>query len=259
MRLKDKRGLITAAGSGMGRAGAISFAREGAEVAVVDIDHENTKRVVEEIQAAGGTAIALIGDLRDDSFSRSIVEETASTFGGLNFVWNHCGHPGPSAVEGIAMEDYELAMDLNLRSALVITSQAIPHLRDAGGGSVVFTASSSGLVGSPYSPVYSAAKFGIIGMSRSLAKRHGRDGIRFNVVCPGTTDTPMIRAFMKRSDDEASRDLDAEELVAKRASINPLGRIGKPEEIANGALFLTSDEASFVTGAVLAIDGGVTA
>lgn len=259
MRLKDKKGLITAASSGMGRAGALRFAAEGAKVAVVDIDGDGAERVVAEIDAAGGTAIALVGDLRDDDFCRSAVETTASAFGGLDFVWNHCGHPGPAAVEDIDMADYELAMDLNVRSSLVITSAAIPHLRKAGGGSVVFTASTAALQGSPFSPVYSAAKAGIVGMSRSLAKRHGRDGIRFNVVCPGTTDTPMIRTFMKRPDDAAARDMDAEELVAKRAGSNPLGRIGKPEEIANGALFLVSDEASFVTGAVLAIDGGATA
>lgn len=259
MRLEGKRGLVTAAGSGMGRAGVLRIAREGAKVAVVDIDRDSTESAVSEIQDAGGTAMALVGDLRDDAFCREVVAQTVAAFGGLDFAWNHCGHPGPASVEGIDMADYELAMDLNVRSSLVITSEAIPHMRAAGGGSVVFTASTAALLGSPFSPVYSAAKAGIVGMSKSLAKRYGRDGIRFNVVCPGTTDTPMIRTFMKRPDDEAARDQDAEELVAKRAGSNPLGRIGRPEEIANGALFLISDEASFVTGAVLAIDGGATA
>jgi NAD(P)-dependent dehydrogenase (short-subunit alcohol dehydrogenase family) len=259
MRLQNKSGIITAAGSGMGRAGALRFAREGAKVAVVDINRAAAEGVVRDIKEAGGQAIALVGDLRDEQFQRGLVRSAADAFGKLDFVWNHCGHPGPAAVDNLGMVDYDLAMDLNLRVSLVITIEAIPHLRNGGGGSVLFTASPSGLVGSPYSPVYSAAKFGLIGMSRSLTKRYGKEKLRFNVICPGTTDTPMIRAFMKRPDDPAVQHLDAEELVAKRAGINPLGRIGKPEEIANAALFLISDEASFVTGAVLAVDGGVTA
>ena len=145
-----------------------------------------------------------------------------------------------------------------MRSVLASVIEAIPVMRERGGGSILFTASTSGLVGSPFSPVYSAAKFGLVGLARSLAKRYGRDNIRVNSLCPGTTDTPMLRVFVARPDNPATQGMDPEELVRNRGASNPLGRMGKPEEMANAALFLLSDEASFVTGASLAVDGGST-
>jgi NAD(P)-dependent dehydrogenase (short-subunit alcohol dehydrogenase family) len=259
MRLAGKIGLVTAAGSGMGRAGALRFAREGASVGVVDINPAAAEAVVGEIVAAGGRAIAITGDLRDDAFAREIVRRTAQAFGGLDFAWNHVGHPGPAAIEGLDWKEFDLAVDLNLRTVLVTTEAALPEMRARGGGSVLFTASTSGLVGSPYSPVYSAVKFGVVGMARSLAKRYGREKIRFNVVCPGTTDTPMLRVFVARPDQQLPPGTDREELVRRRGGLNALGRPAQPEEIANAALFLISDEASFVTGSVLAVDGGSTA
>ena len=134
MRLANKIGLVTAAGSGMGRAGAIRFAKEGACVGVVDLDQAAVNDVVAEIEAAGGKAIGIACDLRDDANARRIVKEIADAFGGLDFVWNHVGHPGPAAVEGIDMADYDLAMDLNVRSVLVTTEAALPELRVRGGG-----------------------------------------------------------------------------------------------------------------------------
>jgi NAD(P)-dependent dehydrogenase (short-subunit alcohol dehydrogenase family) len=125
MRMKDKVGIVTAAGSGMGRAGALRFAREGAAVGVVDIDEASVAAVVGEIAAAGGKAKGIVADLRQDAEARRIVRETANAFGGLDFVWNHLGHPGPAAVEGIEMADFELAVDLNLRSQVVTTEAAL--------------------------------------------------------------------------------------------------------------------------------------
>ncbi len=259
MRMDGKIGIVTAAGSGMGRAGALRFAAEGALVSVVDIDPDAVSAVIAEISTAGGRAIGIVADLTKDEESRRIVGETANEFGGLDFMWDHVGHPGPSSVEGIEMSDYELAMDLNLRTILVTTEAAIPEMRARGGGAILYTASSSGLQGSQFSPVYSAAKFGVVGFTKALAKRLAGDGIRVNAVCPGPVDTPMLRVFVARPDQQSTQGMDKEELVLMRGGQTPMNRPGQPHEIANAALFLLSDEASFVTGAALPVDGGATA
>ena len=258
MRLQNKIGIVTAAASGMGRAGALRFAREGASVAVVDLDEAKADAVVQQIVAAGGKAIALSGDLRQDAFAREIVRRTAREFGGLDFVWNHVGHPGPAAIEGIDWKDFELAMDLNVRTVLVTTEAALPELRARGGGSLLFTASTSGLTGSQFSPVYNIAKFGIVGLVHGLAKRYAREKIRVNAVCPGPVDTPMLRVFVARPDSQLPPGETPETLVLKRGGQVPMGRPAQPDEIANAALFLLSDEASYITGVTLPVDGGAT-
>ena len=259
MRLEGKIGIVTAAASGMGRAGALRFAREGAAIGVVDIDQAGVDAVVGQITGSGGRALGLVGDLREDEFAGGIVRRTANAFGGLDFVWNHVGHPGPASIEGIEMADFEIAIDLNLRTVLVTTEAAIPEIRVRGGGSLLYTASTSGIQGSAFSPVYSMAKFGVVGFVRSLAKRLAPEKIRVNAICPGPIDTPMLRVFVARPDQQRTVGQDKEALVAQRGRQNPMGRTGKPEEIANAALFLISDEASFVSGAALPVDGAATA
>ena len=258
MRLDGKIGIVTAAASGMGRAGALRFAREGASVGVVDIDQAGVDAVVEEITGAGGRALGLVGDLTQDDFARGIVRRTANAFGGLDFVWNPVGHPGPASIEGIDMADFDIAIGLNLRTVLVTTEAAIPEMRARGGGALLYTASTSGLVGSGFSPVYSMAKFGVVGFVRALAKRLAPDKIRVNAICPGPIDTPMLRVFVSRPDQQSPTQ-DKEALIVQRSQQVPMRRTGQPEEIANGALFLLSDEASFVSGAALPVDGGATA
>ena len=263
MRLEGRIGLVTAAGSGMGEAGARRFAREGACVAVADRDPESVERVVADIVAEGGRAVALPADLRDLDRARAIVGDTASAFGGLDFVWNHLGHPGPASVEGLDPGDLDLAVDLNLRSQLVTTEAAIPHIRArvmaGGSGALLFTASTAGLVGSAMSPVYSMVKSGVVGFVRSLSLRLAPENIRVNAICPGPVDTPMLRVFVKRPDEQAKAGMDAEELVKTRQQAVPMRRYGRPEEIAAAAAFLVSDEASYVTGVALPVDGGFTA
>ena len=259
MRLEGKIGIVTAAASGMGRAGAMRFAREGAAIGVVDLDEGKAQTVASEITDSGGRAVAIAGDLSDDAFARDMVAQTAAAFGALDFVWNHVGHPGPAALEGIDMTDYARAMDLNCRSVLVTTEAAIPLLRARRGGALLYTASISGLIGSPNSPVYSMAKFAVVGFVRSLAKRLAADRIRVNAICPGPIDTPMLRAFVLRPDQQAPPGKDAEALVAERAGRVPFGRPGRPKEVANAALFLISDEASYISGVAMPVDGAATA
>ncbi len=258
MRMENKIGLVTAGASGMGRAGALRFAAEGAAVGVVDIDGKGVQSVVDEITAAGGRAIALIGDLTQQDFSRSIVADTVSAFGGLDFAWMHAGHPGPSKVEDMNEDIFELALDLNLRTIIQTTAAAVPEMRKRGGGSLVYTASTAGLAGSPHSPAYSMMKFGVVGWARSLAKRVAPDNIRANAICPGGVDTPMLREFIARFDTPQAN-AEKEELVAQRGTKTPMGRNARPEEIAAAALFLVSDDSSFVSGAALPVDGAMTA
>ena len=259
MRLTNKIGIVTAAASGMGRAGALRFAAEGAAVAVVDRDAAGADAVAAEITAAGGRALAIAGDLREDDFARAIVARTARHWGGLDFVWNHVGHPVPASIEGLDLADFDLAMDLNVRTVLVTTIAALPELRARGGGALLYTASTSGLTGSQFSPVYNIAKFGIVGLVHGLSKRYAREKIRVNAVCPGPTDTPMLRVFVARPDSQLPPGETPETLVQKRGGQVPMGRPARPEEVANAALFLISDEASYITGVALPVDGGATA
>lgn len=259
MRMRDRIGIVTGGSTGMGRAGALRLAAEGAAVTVVARNPVAVGEVVAAIHAAGGRALGLPGDLADEAFARRIVTATAQHFGGLDFVWNNVGEPGPSRFEGLDLAEFDAAINLNVRTAIATTTEALPHLRRRGGGSVLFTASFAGLRGSPFAPVYSTAKFGLVGLTRSLAKRYARENIRINVLCPGTTDTPMLRVFVARPDQEATRGQDPEELIRRRSAENPMRRIGRPEEVANAALFLLSDEASFITGIALPVDGGASA
>ena len=259
MRMEGKIGLVTAAGSGMGRAGAIRFAKEGALVGVVDVDEDAVASVVGEIEKNGGKAKGIVADLTKDEDSKRIVTETAKYFNGLDFVWNHIGYPGPASVEGVELDDFGLTLDLNLRTILITTDAALTELRARGGGSLLFTASTSGLSGSSFSPVYSMAKFGVVGFVRALAKRVAKDNIRANAVCPGPIDTPMLRVFVARPDQQSTVGMDKEDLVKKRGGVGPMGRPGRPDEVANAALFLLSDEASFVNGIAMPVDGGITA
>ncbi|HUG36849.1 MAG TPA: SDR family oxidoreductase [Candidatus Limnocylindrales bacterium] len=255
MRLEGKLALITAAASGIGHAAAVLFAREGATVAVADIDRGRLGDTVNEITKAGGRAHGIACDLTRDADSRRIVKDAVAALGGLDIVWNNVGHPGPGRVEGINMDDFDTALSLNLRSVLVTTTEAIPALRARGGGSIIFTSSIAGIYGSPFSPVYSAAKFGVTGLTKSLSIRLAADNIRVNCVCPAPIDTPMLDLFMGRPDVEANK----AENLARMKQVIPMGRVGTPMEVAQAGLFLASDDASYITGVSLPVDGGYTA
>jgi NAD(P)-dependent dehydrogenase (short-subunit alcohol dehydrogenase family) len=256
MRLKDKLAVITAAASGMGRAGVELFAREGATVAAIDINAQALKTVADDANAkGGGKVVPIVSDLSTIDGVRRSIAEAASALGGIDVMWAHAGTPGPAAVEGLDPAEYEKAMALNVTSAVFGAAEVVGHMRQRGGGSLVFTASVSGLVGSMFSPVYSAGKFAVVGLTKSLAQRFAADRVRVNVVCPGPIDTPMLPGFIGRSDDKQQMAENQKKLMAAV----PLGRIGRPEEVAHAVLWLASDDASYVTGIALPVDGGYLA
>src|SRR5262245_20428358 len=251
MRLKDKLAVITAAASGMGRAGVELLERAGATV----VNATALKAVVGDANAKGGKVIPIVSDLSSVDGVRKSVDEAAAALGGIDVMWAHAGTPGPAAVEGLDPAEYEKAMALNVTSAVFGAGEIVQHMRRRGGGSLVFTAPVSGLVGSMFSPVYSAGKFAVVGLTKSLAQRFAADRVRVNVVCPRPIDTPMLPGFIGRSDDKEQMAENQKKLMAAV----PLGRIGRPEEVAHAVLWLASDDASYVTGISLPVDGGYLA
>ena len=191
MRLANKLAVVTAAASGMGRAGVEVFLREGAKIVAVDVNAEALAKLSSDMKAAGHAIHTIQADLSKPEETRRSVNDASALLGGIDIMWAHAGTPGPAGVENLDLAAYEAAMALNVTSATLGAGEVIGHMRKRGGGSLIFTASVSGLVGSMFSPVYSAAKFAVVGLTKSLAQRFAADGVRVNVVCPGLADTPM--------------------------------------------------------------------
>lgn len=254
MRLAGKLAVITAAASGMGRAGVELFSREGAKVCAIDINGDALAALAEVMAAKGAPIETVQADLSTVDAVNASIEAAAEKLGGIDILWAHAGIPGPAGVEDVDVEAYRLAMALNVDTAVFGAGRVVQHMRKRGGGSIVFTASTSGLVGSRFSPIYSASKFAVVGLAKSLAQTFAVDNVRVNVVCPSLVDTPMGMQF-------ASRKNDPEEAKANTAALMaavPLGRLVRPEEVAHAALWLASDDSSFVTGIDLPVDGGFT-
>lgn len=255
MRLTNKLAIVTAAASGMGRAGVELFLREGAKVAAVDIDAGALAALATDMRAKGHEIVTVQADLSQPEQMRSSINDAAAGLGGVDILWAHAGIPGPGGIENLDLPAYEQAMALNVTSAALGAGEVIGHMRKRGGGAIVFTSSISGLVGSMFSPVYSTAKFAVIGLTKSLAQTFAPDNVRVNVVCPGLADTPMKIGFTGRSGDPK----EAEANQARLLAAVPMGRLCKAEEAAHAVLWLASDDASFVTGVALPVDGGFTA
>lgn len=253
--LTGKKAVVTAAASGMGRAGLELFAASGAAVVGIDTDRARLDDVVDGIRRTGGRAFGVHADLRDAAACAAAIEEGARLLGGIDILWAHAGGPGPEGIEGVAPAAYDDALDLNLRSAFATIGQTVPHMRRAGGGAVVLTSSTAGLVGAHVSPLYAAAKHAVVGLAKSLGMRYAAENIRVNAVCPGPIDTPMFPRFFA----EASTPEKAAAYREKVVTAIPMARLGRPHEVAEAALWLASDKASFVTGTFLAVDGGFTA
>ena len=255
MRLKDKVAIITAAGSGSGRAGALIFAREGAKVVVADISAQPGQETVNMVKKAGGEAIFVQIDAGKVEDMQRLIDSAVKAYGKINILWNHAGIPGPGIIEDTGEADFDRAISVNIKGGFFATKFVIPHMKKAGGGSIIFTASTSALRASPWSPSYALAKGGLIPFTMSIAAYLGPHKIRANCICPGGVDSPMLRVFVDRTG-SMKKDV-KENAISELAKRVPIPRLASPENIANAALFLASDEASYVNGVILPVDGGI--
>jgi len=247
--LKNKVALITGGASGIGRATANLFAQESAMVAVVDIDQELGESVVTEIESTGGQAIFIHCDVTKAEDCQRAVEQTAATFGGLDILFNNAGIIRRTNVLTITEAEWDLVMAVNVKSIFLMSKFAIPHMEKRGSGSIVNTSSGWGIKGGGNAISYCASKGAVTNMSRAMAIDHGPQNIRVNAICPGDTDTPMLRNEAKQLGQSENEFMDD-------AANRPLGRYAQPVEIAQAVLYLASDASSYVTGTALVVDGG---
>lgn len=251
MRLVGKKAFITGAGAGIGRATALRFAGEGAWVAVADVNGDAAAATVALIEERGGKGLALAGDVTDPKACEYMIGEAEKAFGGLNVMFNNAGivladDNGP---EDTPLSAWDRTIAVNLTGVFLCCKYGVPALLRSGGGSVINNASIVALVGSAYPQIaYTAAKGGVLAMTRELAVMYARRGLRFNAICPGPTKTELSELFFSNQENWLSR-----------RRYMPMGRLGTPDEIANLVLFLASDESSYVNGGAHPIDGGITA
>lgn len=251
--LEGRVAVITASGSGMGRAAAVRMAGEGAFVVVADIREEAATETVDMIESSGGRASAFQIDVSSVEQIEALMASVDADHGKIDVLYAHAGIPGASGLE-ISEAEYDHAASINMKSAFFTVGRAVPLLRASGNASIIMTASTSGVVGSPFSPLYSLSKGAIVTFGKSVALALAPE-IRCNVICPGPVDTPMLPTFF-------GRDPGTDVLPLMKDFLDrdvPMHRPSQPEEIAEVALFLASDASSFVTGVTLPVDGGYTA
>lgn len=252
MRLKDKVALITGAGSGIGRATSILFAREGAKVVVADIDSSLGRETVRMIRDNHGEATFVQTDVSKSDQSKNMIETTIRNYGRLDILFSNAGiNPLGTAVD-TSEELWNKIIDINLKGGFLASKFAIPHMIKQGGGSIIFTASVNGLFAAANEVAYDASKGGVVMLTKATALDFGSKNIRVNAICPGATDTPMVRKIAEAFPDPAKF---IEENAKNNAAFK---RMIKPEEVAAAALFLASDESSGLTGAIIPVDGGYT-
>jgi NAD(P)-dependent dehydrogenase (short-subunit alcohol dehydrogenase family) len=249
MRLQNKVALITGGTSGIGEATAELFAKEGAQITITGRDEQRGRNVAERIGKDGGNAIFLRSDVRREEECIRTVEETLRAFGHLDILFNNAGVFYPHTILDCTEDEWDLQMDINLKGTFLMSKAALPHMIEQRRGVIINNSSGWGIAGGDAAVAYCASKGGVVLLTKAMAIDHGRHGIRVNCICPGDVDTPML------PEDARMRGLKWEDYLAGCAN-RPLGRIGTTDEIANAALFLASDDSSFMTGAALVVDGG---
>lgn len=250
MRLKNKVALITGAGNGIGRETALLFANEGAHCVLVDVNDEAMKNVYAEIQSLNQKVHQIHADISKAADCERMIEQTEKKFGQLNIIFNNAGIMHPEDSDAVNTEEaiWDLTMAVNLKGVFFGCKYGIPALRRAGGGSIINTASFVALLGAATPQLaYTTSKGGVLALTRELAVLHGRENIRVNALCPGPLQTELLMKF-----------LDTDEKKQRRLVHIPMGRFGQAHEMAKAALYLASDESSYVTGSTFTVDGGIT-
>jgi NAD(P)-dependent dehydrogenase (short-subunit alcohol dehydrogenase family) len=242
--------LVTGGSYGIGRAAALSFAQRGAKVAIADLDVKRGEETLRRIKESGGDAIFVKTDVSLESDVKALVEKTVQAYGRLDCAFNNAGiHKQFVSTIDFAAAEWDEMINVNLKSVWLCMKYEIPQMLKQGKGSIVNTSSAAGLVGAPSNPAYPASKHGVVGLTKSTALEFARKGIRVNCVCPGPTRTGMNEALVASNP----------EMVKAMDQKVPMGRIGEPEEVAAAAIWLCSDEASYITGHALPVDGGIVA
>jgi NAD(P)-dependent dehydrogenase (short-subunit alcohol dehydrogenase family) len=251
-KLSDRVAIVTGAASGIGRASAIAFAREGARVAVLDRNRVGGEETVDVIRRFDGDAFLACLDVTNELEIAQAVEQTAEKWGRIDVLFNNAGVVMVKPVELMTAEEWDLVMAVNVKSAFLTTKHVVPQMRRLGKGVILNTGSIASFFGQMGTPVYCASKGAIALFTKALALDLGRDGIRVNCLCPGITDTPMLREHLGSGKEGEAR-------IRARLSRVPLGKILSPDDIARAAVYLVSDESDGITGVLHVIDGGLIA
>jgi NAD(P)-dependent dehydrogenase (short-subunit alcohol dehydrogenase family) len=247
--LAGKVAIVTGGSGGIGRATAIMLADAGVKVTIVDLDAAGGASVVRQIVKAGGKAMFVRGDVSQAKDCQNAIQETVAEYGGIDILFNNAGIIKRATVTELSEQDWDHVMEVNVRSVFLMCKYAIPFMEKAGAGAVINNASGWGLTGGSRAAVYCASKGAVVNLTRAMAVDFGAKNIRVNCIAPGDTDTSMLRS-------EARQLGESEASFLKESAVRPLGRIAQPEEIAAAVLYLAGDAASFITGAILPVDGG---
>jgi len=250
-RLEGKVAVVTGAAQGLGEASARRFALAGAKVAIIDVKATKGEAVAASINDTGGTARFFHCDLTNSAAVKTCVEAVDAEFGRIDVLYNNAGVSIAGTVETLSEEHWDLMFNINIKAKYIVSRHVVPIMRRGGSGSIIHQSSESGITGSPYHPGYCASMGAVVNFTRAMALTHAPDKIRVNAICPGTIPTEVLQTFLDSVDD-------ADAVLNELKRDHPLG-LGETIDIANAALFLASDESKYVTGAILAVDGGYSA